>query len=129
MIKSIVSYPRISHYYGDTVRALFLVAAIIMVVGLPAVSGYISIPTPFSVAGMLVLGLAAGFTNPKQRWDAAINAVIAAVGFFVFESYAVSSFREHGADKFFLSNVVLGFLFLMALYYGVKTFRGTLIKD
>jgi hypothetical protein len=119
---------RVPHYYGDIVRALFLVAAVVMVVGLPAVSNSLNIPTAFSVAGMLVLGLAAGFTNPKQKWDAAVNVGIAAVGFFVFESYAVSSYQAHVVDKFFMSNLVLGFLFLMALYYGVKTLRGLVIK-
>jgi hypothetical protein len=120
----------IKHYYGDIVRMLFLAAAILMLVGLPAISNYVSIPTVFSVISMLILGLAAGLTNPKQKWDAGINTVIASVGFVVFETYAVIAFREHGGtDKFFLSNLILGFIFLIAVYFSVKTLRGLLLKD
>lgn len=118
------------HYYGDIVRVLFLASAILMLVGLPAISNYLHIPTPLSVLSMLVLGLAAGLTNPKQLGDAGLNAIIASVGFVVFESYAVIAFREYGgSDKFFLSNVVLGFLFMVAVYFSVKTVRGLLVKD
>lgn len=118
------------HYYGNVVRLIFLASAVIMLIGLPAIIDYIGAPTLLSVIAILVLGLAAGLTNPKQRWDAAINIIISIVGFIVFESYAVSMYQQHGTDnKFFITNLVLGFLFLFALYFSVKTWRGLLLDD
>jgi len=120
----------VPHYYGDIVRLLFLASAVIMLVGLPGISNYLSIPTAVSVVAMLVLGLAAGLTNPKLLWESVINAVIASGGLVIFETYAVTAFRQHGAaDKFFISNMVLGFIFLFAVYFSVKTVRGLLLRD
>lgn len=118
------------HYYGNIVRMLFLMASIYMVVGLPVIRNYIEIPTVLSVIGILILGLAAGLTNPKQTWDAGINVGIAGFGLVVFESYAVAAYTKNGADdKFFLSNLILGFIFLLAVYFSVKTLRGLLLKQ
>ncbi len=122
---NLVNENKIPHYYGDIVRILFLISALIMVVGLPQVESYIGVPTIFSVFAILVLGLVAGFTNPKQIWDAGVNAVISLVGFLVFESYAVWSYQKYSAtNKFFIANLALGFIFLFAIYFSVKTFRG-----
>jgi hypothetical protein len=117
--------PNTPHYYGNVVRALFVAAALIMLVGLPALTAYLSVSTPISVVGMLVLGLSAGLTNPKQIWVAVVNACIAIVGFMVFESYAVSSYQIFGStSKFFITNLVLSFIFILAVYFSVKTLRG-----
>lgn len=118
------------HYYGDIVRALFLLGALIMLMGLPAINNYLSVPTILSVIGVLILGLAAGITNPRQVWDAAINTAIAAAAFVVFESSAVNAFQNHGgSDKFFVANLGLGLIFLFATYFSVKTLRGALLKE
>jgi hypothetical protein len=116
------------HYYGDTVRFLFLVAAVIMLLTLPMVSEVLNIPTVISVASILVLGAAAGLTNPKQVWDSAINVFISAAGFLIFETTAVWTYRQHidtvSAERFFLANIGLGLIFMIALYFSVKTLRG-----
>jgi len=113
------------HYYGGIVRFLFMVAAVIMLMGLPTVKSYTHLPTLFSVVAILVLGLAAGFTNPKQLWGAVVNAVIALVGFVIFESYSVWAYGHYSAtDKFFIVTLALGFIFLFAVYFSVKTVRG-----
>lgn len=99
-----------------------------MLIGLPAVTNYLSIPAVFSVVGILVLVLAAGLTSPKQIWDAGINVVISVIAFVVFETYAVNAYSEHGMnDKFFVANMALGLIFLFAIYFGVKTFRGLML--
>lgn len=116
---------QLNHYYGDVVRILFMAAALVMLIGLPAIRNYIQIPTFFSVAAMLVLGFTAGLTNPKQIWEAGVNVVISLIGFLVFESYAVWAYQRYSAtDKFFIANLVLGFIFLFATYFSVKTWRG-----
>ncbi|MBU6447411.1 hypothetical protein KGQ24_01030 [Patescibacteria group bacterium] len=117
--------PTTSHYYGDIVRALFLEAAVIMLVGLPGLTNYLSMPVIFSIVGILILSIAAGITNPKMFWDSAINTTISIGGLAIFETYAVKAYRDFGAaDKFFIVNMLLGLTFLLATYFSVKTFRG-----
>ncbi len=116
------------HYYGDIVRALFLVAALIMLIELPALNRQIGVPVAVSVVSILVLGLAAGLTNPELIWDAGINMAISVLSFGVFETYAVIAFRENGGtDTFFLTNLALGFVCLLAVYFSVKTLRGLMM--
>ncbi|OGE75437.1 MAG: hypothetical protein A3C85_02980 [Candidatus Doudnabacteria bacterium RIFCSPHIGHO2_02_FULL_48_21] len=119
---------KIEHYYGDAVRMLFLVAAIIMLTSLPMFDQYINIPTVFSVLAILILGLAAGLTNPRQIWDAGINMGVSSAGFLVFMTYAVNSYQASTGEKFFLTNLVLGFTFLLSTYFSVKTFRGLFLQ-
>ncbi len=121
------------HYYGDTVRWLFMIAAIGMLLMLPAVSNILNIPAVVSVIGILILGFAAGFTNPKQLWDAVVNAIISAGGFLMFETVAVWTYQQNfntaQAERFFLANVGLGLVFLIAIYFSVKTLRGLLLSE
>src|SRR3989344_4070183 len=102
---------KIEHYYGDAVRMLFLVAAIIMLTSLPMFDQYINIPTVFSVLAILILGLAAGLTNPRQIWDAGINMGVSSAGFLVFMTYAVNSFKRSTGRNFFPPNLDLGLPF------------------
>jgi hypothetical protein len=125
-----IEYP---HYYGDTVRWLFMIAAVGMLLILPAVNDLLNLPAIISVAGILVLAIASGFTNPRQQSVAWINTAIAAVGFLLFETVAVWAYQQHfntvQAERFILANVGLGLLFLFALYFSVKTLRGIILKD
>lgn len=120
------------HYYGDTVRWLFMIAAIVMLIMLPTINGILNIPTVVSVLGIMILGFAAGFTNPKQVWDAGINTGISAVGFLFFETIAVWSYQQSfntvEGERFFLANIGLGLVFLIAIYFSVKTLRGLLLR-
>ncbi len=122
-----LKYP---HYYGDTVRSLFLVSALIMVIGLPWMTKFLTISPTVSILGMLVLGIAGGFTNPKQNWTAYVNALVAVVAFFIFETSAVNSFIGYSAtSKFFIFNQLLALIFLFAIYYAIKTIRGSLVEN
>lgn len=110
-----------------------MIAAIIMLLTLPTFKDLLNVPVTVSVAAILLLGFAAGFTNPKQTWDAGINATISTVGFLIFESAAVWTYQQHfntdQAEKFFLTNIGLGLLFLIAIYFSVKTLRGLMLID
>lgn len=122
-----------AHYYGDYVRAAFLLAAVIMLVSLPSFGSVLRVPVIVSVGSILVLGLAAGLTNPKQKWDAGVNMVLAAIGFLIFESVAVIVYQQDIAtpimQRFFITNLGLGLIFLAALYFAVKTFRAALMTQ
>lgn len=120
----LVTSSKLSHYYGDIVRALFLCATAVMLLGLPTFVGYIQLPTMVSVFAMLVLGCAAGLTNPVQLWSAVLNVIISLCGFIVFESYAVIAYTQSGSFSFLMANLVLGFIFMAAFYFSMKTARG-----
>ena len=123
---------KLSHYYGDTVRFLFLIAGVIMLISLPTVSQILNIPIIISVIAILILGLAAGFTNPKQKLDALINVFISAAGFLIFESTAVWTFQKgittQRLEYFFIANIILGLIFLLALYFSAKTLRAEIVS-
>lgn len=119
----------LNHYYGDIVRGIFLVSAAVMLVGLPAVSVYLHISPTLSVFTVLILGLAAGFTNPKMISSAIINVIISSIGFVVFESYTVRIYGQAGdGQKYMLANLVLGLMFLLSIYFSVKTLRALLLQ-
>lgn len=111
------------HYYGDLIRKFFMAAAAVMVVGLPFISSYISMPLFISVLAILVLGILAGLTSPRHIWVTAANAVISVIGFVVFEYYAVQFYYDRHA-YFFAINQALSLLFLVSTYYATKTWRG-----
>lgn len=120
---------QIPHYYGDTVRYLFMSAGFLMLISLPLFQGAIRLPTLFSIIAIVVLGLAAGLTNPKQASSAVINLAIALIGLIVFSYYSVNIFNEQQtAQGFFFINIVLAIAFLFATYYGVKTVRGFYLR-
>jgi hypothetical protein len=113
------------HYYGDIVRDCFLVAALLMLIGLPWFVKYLTVPLPFSLLSIAVLALAAGLTNPVLYWSAIVNVVVSVAGFFVFEAGAVQAYVHYSPEsKFFAANQLLAVIFVLALYYSVKTLRG-----
>ncbi len=118
-----------SHYYGDIVRRCFLFAAIVMLVTIPFFQYIIGFPTNVSIIGILVVSAAAGFTNPRHKQTAFLNAVISAIGLVIFEHYALDAYQKYAFDNMlFLVNQVLAVDFLIALYYSVKTTRGMLMR-
>jgi hypothetical protein len=125
----LVTQSKPAHYYGDVVRALFLAACVVMLVGLPAFLGYTRVPTLVSVLAVLLLGCAAGLTNPNQFRTAVLNAVLSVVGFVVFEAFAVIAYGSTESFLFLAANVCLGFIFIAAVYYSVKTVRGAYMRE
>ncbi|MEK7067191.1 MAG: hypothetical protein AAB950_00095 [Patescibacteria group bacterium] len=113
-----------SHYYGDVVRRMFLVGAVIMLLALPFFYRLIPAPIFFSVLAIIVVELAAGMTSPKTLWSAIVNVCIAIFGIFAFENEAISAFSRYDAETgYFWTNQLLALIFLIALYYSVKTVR------
>lgn len=120
----------LQHYYGDIVRYLFLAAAVLMLIGLPVFQDYINLPVLVSVCAIAILGIAAGLTNPQQMISATANFVVAVAGFIIFAYNSVIAYgNEIADDKFLLSNVVLGVIFLFSLYFSMKTLRARLLNN
>ena len=121
----------IKHYYGDTIRALFLIGAVVMLIALPFTTPLLPYPIYFSIAVILILGFLAGMTNPLQPFTAFINVLASTLGSIAFEYTAIQSLSAQSALAFifFFINQILAIVFFIALYYSVKTLRGPLIKE
>ena len=117
------------HYYGDIVRILFVVAAVILFS-----MQFTGIRLPFSTFGsimmIIVLVTAAGLTNPVQAWIHWVNIFIAGFCLLLFGGLALNRFQTQAA--LFPDGILIGILammFLVALYSAVKTLRGLLMRD
>jgi hypothetical protein len=121
-----VPYRReIPHYHGDSLRVLFVVAAILLIIAQST-----GADLPLSVRGTIttaiVLVVAAGITNPAQGWIHWFNALLAVSGTLRFGMTAIERYRTGVslADPSFLYIEVLSILSLVALYLTTKTIRG-----
>ena len=86
---------KIKHYYGDTVRRLFILAALVMVATLPFFTRQIPEPLIISLLAILITGAAAGLTSPRHSWTAITNVILAAGGVLVFEYHAGSWYEQY----------------------------------
>ncbi len=117
------------HYYGDVVRFLFLLAAVIMLVTLPFLNPNLPVPLILSILIILTIGLVAGVTNPLQKSTSAITTGISSIALVVFEYYAVTTYLASSfTNLLFIVNQTLVLIFLFALYYSTKTLRAKLIE-
>lgn len=115
----------VSHYYGDTVRKLFLAGGLIMLLMLPFVHDRLPVSFVTSILIILAIDIFAGVTNPAWEWISIIDTAISLVGFLIFSYYAVTIYIQHGAwDILFWTNGILWLIFFFALYFATKTLRG-----
>jgi len=122
-----------SHYYGDSVRTLFVLGGLIMVVAYPFFSSFISLPIPLSIIGAIALAVFAGLMNPKQKWIMVFNTIISIAAFMVFEYYAIYAYLHLSPTEgvhvaFFWVNQVLSLIFFFASYLSTKTLRGSFLS-
>ena len=126
--------PEVSHhYYGDTVRAMFFVGGLIMIISYPFFSALINVPITFTIIACIALAVFAGLMNPKQKWIMALNMIISIGAFVFFEYYAIYAYLNLSPAKelhvvFFWVNQTLSLLFFFSSYLATKTFRGAFIN-
>ena len=118
------------HYYGDTVRVLFVLGAIVLFV---AESTGAVLPLSLSgvVVAAVILVVAAGITNPQQYWVHFVNELIAILGTVIFAEQAVGYWRVSIAvlNISYLFTEVMALLSIIALYFTTKTLRGVLLRQ
>jgi hypothetical protein len=115
-----------AHYYGDIIRALFVAAGALMIVSLPFFKNQIPVDPAASIFFILILGVLAGFSSPRQKWVPVVNTMFSLFSVLVFEYYAMASYKnleQLFTDPFFLVNQVLACIFFVTLYLSVKTMR------
>lgn len=115
----------IPHYHGDSVRVIFFVSAILIIVA-QSTGTNLPLSTFGAVATAVLLVVAAGITNPAQFWIHWLNAIFALVGTLLFGTTAVGQYRAgvSAFDPSFLNVEALALLSLVALYFTTRTIRG-----
>jgi hypothetical protein len=123
-----IEEPSIPHYYGDTVRTLFLVAGVIILGTLPFYKNLLPFGTGVLTVFVVLLALGAAVMNPFQKWIVYVDTLVAAVAVFLFEYTAIV---WYGIDPTLLSVIrqALAIIFLFSLYYNGKTLRAMLLHQ
>lgn len=117
-------WPAVRHYYGDVVRIIFVVCAIVIGLVIP-LGGSLAV----SIIGMpivLALVVLAGFTNPHSKTIMILDTVAAALGILVAEVYAIGAYLGQSLYLFVLFEV-LSVLLLVALYFSAKNVRAAMM--
>ena len=123
-----VAIPRrrkVRHYYGDEVRVLFVVGAVILIFA-QSTGANLQLTTTEAVLTAALLVITAGITSPTQNAIHWVNAVIAMIGTLFFGSAAIEHYRT-GASLLNLSFgyvETLAIISLIALYLTTRTIRG-----
>lgn len=118
------------HYYGDIVRRLFILSAIIMVVTLPFLTSSLPVSPLVSILVIVLLSLTAGLLAPRNRWVISVNLLVSLAAVIAFEYCAVDAYQRLSFDSLlFLVNQVLAIIFVFALYYASKTIRSIFNKE
>lgn len=120
----------IPHYHGDAVRALLVVAAVLLLVG-AGMGTALPLPAIGLVAIAIVLVLAAGITNPAQAWIHWVDAILAGTGALFFGSAALGNYRSGAGltdPTSFTFTLALALISLIALYLATRTIRGMMLR-
>jgi hypothetical protein len=112
----------IPHYYGDTVRQIFVVAGVAMLLLAPLLINRAPALLPFQIGGAIALVCLAALTNPRKMWVLMADSLAAGVGVIVFEALAIAAYAS-GNWIAFIALEVLTIAFLYALYFSLKTVR------
>ena len=112
----------IPHYYGDSVRILFVVMAALLLLALPFYPDVLPFTPAVQTAGALLLIVCAALTNPHARWVMLTNAVCSMIGVVIAEAVAIDAYQQ-GDWTLLLIREVLAIAFLFAGYLSIKTVR------
>jgi hypothetical protein len=113
------------HYYGDTVRRIFIASAAVILAASPIYSDSVADQFIVEIIGALILVICAAFTNPRSFWIFFANSLAAAMGVVIFQAWAISAYTQTSAVTpiVFVIREVLAVALLFALYFSVKTLR------
>ena len=117
-----LSNRRISHYYGDYVRQLFVAAAAVTFIAIPLFGDLLPYGTFFQVACAIVAVLLGGLTNPHGKIVLWVDALFSGLGVLYLEATAIT-FYPTQSTELFLAREAAAILLLFAFYFSVKTVR------
>lgn len=127
------NYPWImSHYYGDTVRKLFLITSIVTFITVPLFAHLLSYSPLIPIVVAVIFGFLAALISPAQKIVIIASLVVAAIAAIGFEYLASNPAGYNHTDihQTILRGIYffLGILCFFAFYYSVKTVRGYFLK-
>ena len=114
-----------AHYYGDTIRNLFLMAAATFMLLAVFDRGLLVVYLFPGICTLLALVVLAGLTSPTKHFSIVADTILSAVLFVIFEYSAIigSESLAH-LDIIFMLRQLLAVFFFLTLYFSVKTWRG-----
>lgn len=112
----------IPHYYGDRVRELFVLTAVVSFVAVALWGDLLPYGTLTQVAAGLCLVLLAGLTNPHSKAILMTNTIVSGVSVLLLETTAIALHRVQSTEIFFARELA-AVLLLAAFYFSVKTLR------
>lgn len=117
--------PRLAHYYGDSVRSMFLIIAAGMLFLAPFFGSRLPFDVPFEVLGAIAIVCLGAMTSPRRPYVMMANATAAGIGVVYSEIIAIYAYSGGDSLTFVIRELfAVGFLF--ALYFSVKTLRAML---
>lgn len=116
---------QLPHYYGDITRMIFIIVGVIMLFGLPTMTLVLRLPVIVPVVAVVILALAAGFTSPRYRSSLLLNIWVSSLGLaaFIYVSFFLTHLYVANKGWLFMNQIIAA-LFLIALYFSVKSLRG-----
>lgn len=119
-----------SHYYGDTVRRLFLIGGALVLITVLFDKRFLALYLYVGVIVVLVLTLLAGLTSPTNRQVLIGDTILSGLLYLLFEYAAISAYlaAERTFDVVFILHQANSFIFLAALYLGSKTLRAKVLN-
>lgn len=118
------------HYYGDTVRRLFLIGGAITLIFSPIYPDLTPFNSFFLVIVLLAIALAAGITNPRQYWAVALDVAVSMIVFSIFEYLAASNYNTlNQIGMLFIIRQILAGTFFFAVYFSAKSMRAMYLKN
>lgn len=119
----------IRHYYGDFVRVIFIIGAVLTILGLPTITKTLGVPAIIPIIMAAILAVIAGITNPAQRFSFELNVAISILYFVVFGYVAWSAYEMNLKGIIAFMFQVNTILFLIASYFSVKSLRGSIVPE
>jgi len=117
-----------THYYGDTVRQLFLAGGILILISMPIYNNVLPLGSGVAIVLVVILALAAGITCSKERWIIIFDTIASTVLLIIFQFYSATYYVQ---DSFilFIVRQSIAIIFLFALYYSAKTLRAMYLHE
>lgn len=116
-----MKFDPIPHYHGDSVRVLFVLAAVLMFLVIPIWGPMLPFGLGTEVLAGVILILLAGFTSPHSPMVLWLDCFAAGAGAFLLEFAAVVYRSQPGI--LLAVREIAALLLLAALYQSVKTVR------
>lgn len=113
------------HYYGTLIRKHLFFAALLILVAVFLDSELRSAYLSYGLVTVIGLIIIAGLTSRSNRSIVFIDAMVSALMFLVFEYFAIDTFvqYENFSDGIFLLRQFIAIVFLITMYYSIKTLR------